>query len=61
MKRVNIILQQDKYINVPVDRMEVSENLLYVYNGKELTALVDVSVILSAHISEMGEFFDSKN
>jgi hypothetical protein len=61
MKRANIILPQDKYINVPADRMEVSENLLYVYNEKDLTALVDVSVILSAHISERGESFENNH
>lgn len=61
MKRANIILPQEKYINVPADRMEVNENLLYVYNGEDLTALVDVSVILSAHISERGELYENKN
>lgn len=61
MKRANIVLPQDKYINVPADRMEVKENLLFVYNGKDLTAIVDVSLILTAHISERGELYEAKN
>ena len=61
MKRANIILPQDKYINVPADRMEVKDSMLYVYCGREMTALVDVSVILSAHISERGELYENKN
>ena len=61
MKRVNIVLPNDGYINVPADRMEIKENMLYVYNGKELNALVDVSVVMAAHISERGELFEAKN
>ena len=51
-KRFNAILVGDSYVNVAATRMEVIDNVLYVWNGDDLTALLDVSVILSAHISE---------
>lgn len=55
MKRCNIVLNGGSYINVAADRMEMEENMLYVYDGNNLAAVVDISVILSAHISEKGE------
>lgn len=39
------------YISIPADRMEVTDNMVYIYDGDRLVALVDVSTILSAHIS----------
>lgn len=54
-KRFNAVLNGDSYVNVAADRMEVKDNMLYVWNGDELVALLDVSVILSAHISEKGD------
>lgn len=44
-------LSDKSYINIPADRMEVHDNMTYVYDGENLVALVDVSTILSAHIS----------
>ena len=44
-------LSDKSYINIPADRMEVNDNMTYVYDGNQLVAMVDVSVILSAHIS----------
>jgi hypothetical protein len=44
-------LSDKSYINIPADRMEVTDNMVYIYDGSQLVALVDVSVILSAHIS----------
>ena len=44
-------LSDKSYINIPADRMEVNDNMAYVYDGSQLVALVDVSMILSAHIS----------
>ena len=44
-------LSDNSYISIPADRMEVIENMTYVYDGNNLVALVDVSTILSAHIS----------
>ena len=55
MKRCNIVLNGCSYINVPADRMEKEEDMLYVYDGANLVAVVDTSVVLSAHISEKGD------
>ena len=53
-KRFNAVLNGDAYVNVPATRMEVDDNMLYVWNGDDLVALLDVGVVLSAHISEVG-------
>jgi len=57
MKRCNIVLNGGSYINVAADRMEKEEDMLYVYDGNSLVATADISVILSAHISEKGELY----
>ncbi len=54
-KRFNAILNGDSYVNVPATRMEIKDDMLYVWDGCALVALLDVSVVLSAHISERGE------
>lgn len=54
-KRFNAILNGDSYVNVAATRMEVVDDMLYVWNGDDLVALLDVSIIMSAHISEKGE------
>lgn len=54
-KRFNATLNGDGFVNVAATRMEVKDNMLYVWNGDDLVALLDVSVILSAHISEKGD------
>lgn len=51
MKMFFAQLTDKSYINIPADRMEVNDNMAYVYDGSQLVALVDVSMILSAHIS----------
>lgn len=61
MKRANIVLTGEKYINVAADRLEVSENMLYAYNGDSLVALADISIIMEAHISENGNLYENKN
>lgn len=53
-KRFNAVLNGDAYVNVPATRMAVDDNMLYVWNDDELVALLDVGVVLSAHISEVG-------
>lgn len=53
-KRFMASLNGGAYVNLPATRMEVNDNMLYVWNGDDLVALLDVSVILSAHISEKG-------
>lgn len=40
------------YIHVPANRMELNDNLIYAYYDDVLTAVVDVSVVLFAHVSE---------
>lgn len=40
------------YIHVPADRMELKDDMIYVYSGEKLAAAVDVSVVLFAHVSE---------
>lgn len=54
-KRFNAVLNGDSYINVPATHMKFEDNMLYVWNGDDLVALLDVSVIMSAHISERGD------
>lgn len=54
-KRFNAVLNGDSYVNVAATRMEVKDDMLYVWNGYDLVALLDLSVVLSAHISERGE------
>lgn len=53
-KRFNAVLNGDSYVNVAATRMEVKDDMLYVWNGDDLVALLDVGVVLSAHISEKG-------
>lgn len=52
MKRFSATLNDMSFINTGADRMEVKENMLYVYDGDQLVALVETTVIISAHISE---------
>lgn len=40
------------YIHVPADRMDVQENMIYAYLGECVVAVVDIGVVLFAHISE---------
>ena len=57
MKRCNIVLNGGSYINVAADCMAMEDNMLYVYDGNSLVAVADISVVLSAHISEKGELY----
>lgn len=54
MKRFIATLNGESYINIPADRMAYSPdtNMIMVYNGQALVACVDVSAVLTAHISE---------
>ena len=54
MKRCNVVLNGGSYINVAADRMETQENMLYVWDGKNLVAVVEITAVISAHISEKG-------
>ena len=54
MKRCTIILSGGSYINVAADRMEKEDDMLYVYDGNSLVAVVEITAVISAHISEKG-------
>ena len=58
MKRFNAVLNGGTYINVEATRMELVENTILVWNKYELVAVVDISTVLSAHISERGELYE---
>lgn len=51
MKMFFAQLSDNSYIHVPADRMEVVDNMTYVYDGDRMVAMVDVSMILFAHIN----------
>ena len=57
MKRFNACLNGGTYINVEATRMELVENLNCVWNHSELVAVVDISTVMTAHISERGELY----
>lgn len=54
MKRFIATLNGGSFINIPADRMVFNQdsNMVMVYNGQALVACVDVSTVLTAHISE---------
>lgn len=54
MKKFCATLNDMSFINTEATRMELSENMLHVYNGDQLVALVEVTAIISAHLSEAG-------
>ena len=54
-KRFIADINGGSYVNIPATRMEIDDNMLHVWNGNDLVALLDVSVILSARINEMGD------
>ena len=55
MKRCIITLNGGSYINVAADRMEKEDYMLYAYDGDNLVAAVEITAVISAHISEKGE------
>lgn len=52
MKRFVAQLNDGSFMNVPADRMEVSGTDMFVYLGDSLVAYLDLSAVLSAHLSE---------
>jgi hypothetical protein len=52
MKRFYAQLNDDSFTSVPATAMLKDDNMLYVYNGDELVAVMDVTVVLYARISE---------
>ena len=54
MKRFTAIMNDGSFINVEATRMELVENMIRVWNKTELVAVVDIGVVLQAHLSERG-------
>lgn len=54
MKRFIATLNGESYINIPADRMVFNQdsNMVMVYNGQAFVACVDVSAVITDHISE---------
>lgn len=53
MMRFVAQLNDGSFINTFADRMEVNENMLYVYADKQLVALVEVTALIAAHLREV--------
>jgi hypothetical protein len=47
-------LNDQSFINVPATHMEVIDGLLWVWNGNKLVALVEITAIICARLSEGG-------
>ena len=54
MNRFVVLLNDGSHMNVPADRMELKENFLFAWMGAELIAMVDISAVICAHMSEKG-------
>lgn len=52
MKKLVAQLNDGSYINIPADRMVLEENCIIVSNAGEMIAVLDVSVVLFAYLSE---------
>lgn len=52
MKRFVANLNDGSYVNVAADRMELKENMIFVYCQKEMVAIIDVSCILVARLDD---------
>lgn len=48
-------LNDGSFIHTKADRMEVIDQMLHVKNGNNLVAVIDLSAIVAAHLSERGE------
>ena len=59
MKRCNIVLNDGSYINVAADWMTKEDDMLYIWDEKDLVAVVEITAVISAHISEKGDYHGS--
>lgn len=48
-------LNDGSYINVQADRMKKEDAMIYAHRGHDLVAVIDISAVISAHVSERGE------
>ena len=55
MKKFVAHLNDGSYINLKADTMEVIDNMLHVRDGNNLVAVIDLSAVVAAHISERAE------
>lgn len=53
MKKFIAALNDESFINILADRMEMKEDILYVWLEAELVALVDASVLLMARLDNI--------
>lgn len=54
MKKFTATMNDGSFINVEATKMELVENMIRVYDKTDLVAMVDVSAVITAHISERG-------
>ncbi len=54
MKRLVVLMNDGSHINIPADRMTVDGTSLFVWNGSELTAYLDLDAVVAAYLSEKG-------
>ena len=52
MMRFTAQLNDMSFINVKANKMELIENMLHVRDGNDLVAVVELSAVVAAHISE---------
>lgn len=50
MKRFIAVLNDGSFINISASRMELTEDIITVYDGNELVAYLDTSAVIAAHI-----------
>lgn len=43
------------FLNVPADRLEREDAIIFVYNGEKLVAMFDIGILLSIWLSEVKE------
>lgn len=54
MKRFTVTMNDGSFINVEATRMKLEDGMIHVYEHDDLVALVEISAVISAHISERG-------
>lgn len=55
MKRFIALLNGDKYLNLPADRMKIENDAIVVFCDGEPVAYIDVGCVLCAYMSEKTE------
>lgn len=55
MMRFTAQLNDMSFINVKADKMEMIDNMLYVRDGNNLVAVVEISAVVAAYVSERGD------